>query len=133
MGAGTAGAVVANRLSEDPRVSVLLLEAGGSENIISDIPLAYQALQGTPVDWQYRTVPQEASCFGLREKRSKWPRGKVLGGSSTINAMIYTRGARSDYDNWVRDGAIGWSWEEVFPYFLKSEDNKDPSIAFNGK
>ena len=132
VGAGTAGSVVASRLSEDPFVTVLLLEAGGSENIISDIPLAYQALQGTPVDWQYKTVPQEASCFGLREKRSKWPRGKVLGGSSTINAMVYTRGARSDYDNWVRDGAIGWSWEEVFPYFLKSEDNRDPSIAYNG-
>lgn len=125
--------MVANRLSEDPHVTVLLLEAGGSENIISDIPLAYQALQGTPVDWQYETVPQEASCFGLREKRSKWPRGKVLGGSSTINAMVYTRGARSDYDNWVREGAIGWSWEEVFPYFLKSEDNRDPSIAYNGE
>lgn len=110
----------------------MLLEAGGSESIISDIPLAYQSLQQTPVDWGYRTVPQESSCFGLNEKRSKWPRGKVLGGCSTINAMIYTRGARSDYDNWVKNGAIGWSWEEVFPYFLKSEDNRDPSIAYNG-
>ena len=119
-------------MTEDPLIKVLVLEAGGSESIISDIPLAYQSLQGTPVDWGYRTVPQEAACFALNEKRSKWPRGKVLGGCSTINAMIYTRGSPTDYDKWVREGAIGWSWEEVFPYFLKSEDNRDPSIAYNG-
>lgn len=133
MGAGSAGTVLANRLSENPNVRVLLLEAGGSENIISDIPVAYQSLQQTPMDWQYKTVPQEAACFGLKAKRSLWPRGKVMGGSSTLNALVYVRGAKSDYDNWVRNGAIGWSWEEVFPYFLKSEDNKDPSVAFNGK
>ena len=133
MGAGSAGTVLANRLSENPHVRVLLLEAGGSENIISDIPIAYQSLQMTPMDWQYKTVPQEAACFGLKNKRSLWPRGKVMGGSSTLNALMYVRGAKSDYDNWVRHGAIGWSWEEVFPYFLKSEDNKDPSVAHNGK
>jgi len=68
VGAGSAGAVLAARLSENPSVNVLLLEAGGSENIISDIPLAYQSLQNTPMDWAYRTVPQEASCFGLKDK-----------------------------------------------------------------
>lgn len=133
MGAGSAGSVLANRLSENPSVRVLLLEAGGSENIISDIPVAYQMLQQTPMDWQYKTVPQEASCFGLKSKRSLWPRGKVMGGSSTLNALLYVRGVKSDYDQWVRQGALGWSWEEVFPYFLKSEDNRDPSVAFNGK
>ncbi|RWS11944.1 glucose dehydrogenase (acceptor)-like protein 3, partial [Dinothrombium tinctorium] len=132
VGAGSAGAVVASRLSEIPSVKVLLLEAGGSENIISDIPIAYQSLQQTPMDWSYLTEPQEAACFGLRERRSRWPRGRVLGGSSVINANIYARGNRIDYDNWVKNGAIGWSWEEVFPYFLKSEDNTDPKIAYNG-
>lgn len=133
VGAGTAGSIMASRLSEDRNVKVLLLEAGGSENIISDIPIAYQTLQGTPMDWKYRTTPQEAACFGLQEHRSKWPRGKVLGGSSTLNAMIYTRGGKFDYDNWVRHhGAIGWSWEDVFPYFLKSENNLDAAYAFNG-
>lgn len=114
-------------------VKVLLLEAGGSENIISDIPIAYQMLQHTPMDWSYLTEPQEAACFGLREKRSRWPRGRVLGGSSVLNAMLYARGNRHDYDKWVKDGAVGWSWEEVFPYFLKSEDNRDPNIAYNGE
>ncbi|XP_074605752.1 glucose dehydrogenase [FAD, quinone]-like [Brevipalpus obovatus] len=132
VGAGSAGAVLANRLSENPMVKVLLLEAGGSENIISDIPIAYQMLQHTPMDWSYLTEPQEASCFGLREKRSRWPRGRVLGGSSVLNVMLYVRGNRHDYDRWVKEGAIGWSWEEVFPYFLKSEDNHDPNFAYNG-
>lgn len=132
VGAGSAGSVLANRLSEDPRVKVLLLEAGGSENIISDIPIAYQMLQHTPMDWSYLTEPQESSCFGLKDKRSRWPRGRVLGGSSVMNVMLYVRGNRLDYENWVKNGAIGWSWEEVFPYFLKSEDNRDSNYAFNG-
>ncbi|XP_015785701.1 glucose dehydrogenase [FAD, quinone]-like isoform X1 [Tetranychus urticae] len=132
VGAGSAGSVLANRLSEDPRVKVLLLEAGGSENIISDIPIAYQMLQHTPMDWSYLTEPQESSCFGLKDKRSRWPRGRVLGGSSVINVMLYVRGNRLDYEQWVRNGAVGWSWEEVFPYFLKAEDNRDANIAYNG-
>lgn len=70
MGAGSAGAVLASRLSEDAAHTVLLLEAGGSENVVSDIPLAYQSLQNTPMDWAYRTVPQEAACFGLKDKVS---------------------------------------------------------------
>ncbi|RWS26494.1 glucose dehydrogenase (acceptor)-like protein 3 [Leptotrombidium deliense] len=132
VGAGSAGAVIASRLSEIPHVKVLLLEAGGSENIISDIPIAYQSLQQTPMDWSYVTEPQEAACFGHIERRSRWPRGRVLGGSSVINALIYNRGNRIDYDLWHQNGAVGWSWDEIFPYFLKSEDNRDPKYAFNG-
>ncbi|UXI22343.1 POU domain protein CF1A [Sarcoptes scabiei] len=132
IGGGSAGTVLANRLSEDPTVTVLLLEAGGNENFISDIPLAYQSLQMTPLDWQYSTEPQKAACFGLRGKRSLWPRGKVLGGCSVLNVNLYVRGNRHDYDLWAQNGAYGWSWKEVFPYFLRSEDNQDRFYLRNG-
>ena len=133
VGGGSAGAVIANRLSENPHWKILLLEAGGSESILSDIPLAAATLQMTPIDWAYQTEPQEASCFGLINRRSRWPRGRVLGGSSVLNYMLYIRGNRRDYDKWYSLGNYGWSWDEVLPYFLKSEDNRDPSVAYNGK
>ena len=92
VGGGSSGAVLANRLSEDEDKRVLLLEAGGSENILSDIPLAAATLQLTPIDWAYQTEPQEASCFGLVNRRSRWPRGRVLGGSSVLNHILYSGG-----------------------------------------
>lgn len=114
-------------------MKVLLLEAGGSESIFSDIPIAAATLQQTTLDWAYQTEPQTASCFGLVNQRSRWPRGKVLGGTSVLNYMIYIRGNKLDYDQWAVDaGAPEWSWKEVFPYFLKSEDNKDPKMWKNG-
>lgn len=133
VGGGSSGAVMANRLSEDPDKRVLLLEAGGSENILSDIPIAAATLQLTPIDWAYQTEPQEASCFGLVNRRSRWPRGRVLGGSSVLNYMLYIRGNKRDYNRWAAEGATGWSWADVFPYFLKSEDNRDESLLTNGK
>ncbi|XP_064490015.1 glucose dehydrogenase [FAD, quinone]-like [Ornithodoros turicata] len=133
VGGGSAGAVMASRLSEDPTVTVLLLEAGGLPNFFLDVPLLAAEIQTTPYDWAYRTVPQEASCYGLKNKQSLWPRGKILGGSSVLNYMLYVRGNRRDYDHWAHDlGCEGWSWERVLPYFIKSEDNRDASIAFNG-
>lgn len=132
VGGGSAGAVVASRLSENPSWKVLLLEAGGSESILSDIPLAAATLQMTPIDWSYKTVPQEASCFGLANRESRWPRGRVLGGSSVLNYMLYVRGNRRDYDHWGDLGNQGWSWAHVLPYFMKSEDNKDSTIVDNG-
>jgi len=132
VGAGSAGAVIANRLSENPHWKILLLEAGGSESILSDIPLAAATLQMTPIDWAYQTEPQEASCFGLINRRSRWPRGRVLGGTSVLNYMLYVRGNARDYDKWAHLGNYGWSWDEVLPYFIKSEDNLDSSIAYNG-
>ncbi|CAN8022927.1 unnamed protein product [Ixodes persulcatus] len=133
VGGGSAGAVVASRLSEDPGVSVLLLEAGGLPNFFLDVPLLAAEIQQTKFDWAYRTVPQEVSCFGLKNRQSLWPRGKVLGGSSVLNYMLYVRGNRRDYDRWERElGCLGWGWDSVLPYFLKSEDNRDPEIAFNG-
>ncbi|XP_023244599.1 glucose dehydrogenase [FAD, quinone]-like isoform X1 [Centruroides sculpturatus] len=132
VGGGSAGAVIANRLSTDPRNKVLLLEAGSNENLITDIPFIAVGLQLSPVDWGYMTEPQKYSCFGLEGRRSKWPRGKVLGGCSVLNYMLYVRGNRRDYDNWARKGAYGWGWRDVFPYFLKSEDNLDPDMLDNG-
>lgn len=133
VGAGSAGSVVASRLSENPHVRVLLLEAGGSESIISEIPVGAISIQTTPLDWQYKTEPQKASCFGFIERRSRWPRGKVLGGSSAINLMIYVRGNRNDFDNWAYNlGATGWSFADLYPYFLKAEDNRDVKYAYNG-
>ncbi|HVC07908.1 MAG TPA: GMC family oxidoreductase N-terminal domain-containing protein [Solirubrobacterales bacterium] len=126
VGAGSAGCVLAARLSEDPALSVLLVEAGPpdvNENI--HVPLGYLKLARTEVDWDYCTAP-EANCDG---RRLALPRGKVLGGSSSINAMIYIRGNRADYDGW---SASGWGWEDLFPYFLKAEDNERGASRWHG-
>ncbi|GIY28222.1 glucose dehydrogenase [Caerostris extrusa] len=132
VGGGSAGAVVANRLSEDP--SVRGAAAGGGRGAQAEERGAHlgRQLQMTRNDWRYLTVPQRYSCFGLVNRRMPWPRGKVLGGSSVLNYMLYIRGNRRDYDQWAKNGAHGWSWKEVYPYFLKSEDNQDPHTAFNG-
>ena len=123
VGAGSAGCVLANRLSENPNVTVLLLEAGGLDSKLEiDIPLAYVKLQLSEVDWQYTTVPQKDACLSMDDHQSRWPSGKVLGGSSSINAMVYTRGNRADYDRWEKMGAEGWGYDDVLPYFKKSED-----------
>ncbi|KAG1670507.1 Glucose dehydrogenase [FAD, quinone] [Nymphon striatum] len=128
IGAGSAGSVVASRLSEDPSISVLLLEAGGHETLLSRIPVLAADLQRSNVDWKFKTVPQEHACFGLKNQQSLWPRGKIMGGSSTINYMLYVRGNRKDYDHWERLGAKGWSFEDVLPYFIKSERNMDSKM-----
>ncbi|HVQ58686.1 MAG TPA: FAD-dependent oxidoreductase [Solirubrobacterales bacterium] len=126
VGAGSAGCVLAARLSEDPDVKVLLLEAGPPDvNDNIHVPLGYLQLARTEIDWDYCTAP-EPSCFG---RRISVPRGKVLGGSSSMNAMVYIRGNAADYDNW---GASGWGWEDLFPYFLKSEDNERGASAWHG-
>uniref|UniRef100_A0A1B6C821 Glucose-methanol-choline oxidoreductase N-terminal domain-containing protein n=3 Tax=Clastoptera arizonana TaxID=38151 RepID=A0A1B6C821_9HEMI len=121
IGGGSAGAVLANRLSEISNVSVLLLEAGGEEVILSDLPLAYAALQLSSMDWQYKTEPSDTFCLGMNNKRCNWPRGKVIGGTSVLNAMLYVRGNAMDYDLWEAQGNTGWSYKEVLPYFKKSE------------
>ena len=122
VGAGSAGAVVASRLSEVSQWKVLLLEAGGDPNPTSDIPSLAFTLQKTDIDWQYQTETEEGMCQGFRYKRCNWPRGKCLGGSSVLNLMIYIRGMRGDYDAWAAAGNHGWSYEEVLPYFKKSQD-----------
>jgi choline dehydrogenase len=120
VGAGSAGCVLANRLSADPSVSVLLLEAGGRDNSIwIKIPLGLTYVIGNPNrDWCYESEP-EPQCNG---RKIPIPRGKTLGGSSSINGMVYVRGQPRDYDVWRQLGNAGWSWDDVLPYFKKSED-----------
>ena len=129
VGAGSAGCVLANRLSEDPSVRVLLLEAGGkdrSPNI--KIPAAFAKQFHTKLDWEYETEP-EAHVDG---RRLYVPRGKSLGGSSSMNAMLYVRGRPLDYDSWEAQGAPGWGYHDVLPYFIRSEDNARGASEFHG-
>ena len=135
VGAGSAGCVLANRLSELADVTVLVIEAGGQDSYRDiHIPLIFMDLQKTAVDWQFRTTPQLHSTHAMQGGRSLWPRGKVLGGSSSINTMIYVRGHPGDFDGWEESGAEGWSWEEVLPYFKKAENYKggDGKAGYRG-
>lgn len=106
VGGGSAGAVVASRLSEITQWKVLLLEAGPDENEISDVPSLAAYLQLSDLDWQYKTQPTGRACLGMKNGQCNWPRGKVLGGSSVLNYMLYVRGNRNDYDHWERLGII---------------------------
>jgi glucose dehydrogenase (acceptor) len=137
VGAGTAGSVVASRLSEVPDWNILLIEAGGDPPVSSDIPAMSLSLLKSDIDWQFRTEHQEHSCKGLRDKRCNWPRGKVLGGSSTINGMLYIRGMKGDFDEWAAAGNDGWSYDELLGYFKKSEnfeptDDNNPELFYHG-
>jgi len=130
VGAGSAGCVLANRLSAAADRRVLLLEAGGPDTSpLIHTPAMETALQDTLHDWRYRTVPQSH----LNQRRFFWPRGRVLGGSSSINYMIYTRGHRCDYDHWGELGNPGWSYEEVLPYFVRAENNECLQDRFHGR
>ena len=119
VGAGSAGCVLANRLSENPNLSICLIEAGGSDwSPFIHIPAGWASNFNNPsVDWGYHTAPE----IELNERKIFWPRGKVLGGSSAINGMIYIRGVPLDFAAWEQAGAKGWSWEEVLPYYKKAE------------
>lgn len=129
VGAGSAGCVLANRLSEDPSCKVLLLEAGGKNRFHTTIPGAYAMLHRSPIDWAFWTEPQPH----VDDRKLFVPRGKVLGGSSTTNAMAYVRGNALDYDEWSTLGNEGWSYNEVLPYFRKSEHYEEPASPFHGK
>jgi choline dehydrogenase-like flavoprotein len=120
VGGGTAGCLLANRLSEDPDVTVALLEAGGKDNYIwVHIPVGYLYCHGNPrVDWGFKTAQEP----GLNGRSLNYPRGRVIGGCSSINGMIYMRGQARDYDLWRQMGNPGWAWDDVLPYFLRHED-----------
>ena len=129
VGAGSAGCVVANRLSEDPHASVLLLEAGAADLLPAlHQPSLFMTLWKSAVDWAYATEPELA----LDQRSIAWPRGKVLGGSSSINAMIYIRGNRRDFDHWKSLGNPGWAWVDVLPYFRKSEQQARGPSEYHG-
>jgi choline dehydrogenase len=129
VGAGSAGCVLAARLSEDPDVKVALLEAGGNDSRPEiAMPIAFPMLLKSSVDWDLLGEEEP----GLGGRRLFLPRGKVIGGSGSINAMIYTRGNRADYDEWAAGGADGWSYDDVLPYFKRSEDNERGENEFHG-
>ena len=130
IGAGSAGCVLANRLSEDPSVKVLLLEAGPRDwHPFIHMPAGVAKLVNQKgVNWDYNTAAEPH----LNQRALWWPRGKVLGGSSSINAMCYIRGVASDYDDWAAQGATGWHWDNVLPYFKKSEGNGRGADAYHG-
>jgi choline dehydrogenase len=129
VGAGSAGCVLANRLTEDPSAKVTLIEAGGSDRDLKvRMPAAFADQFHTRLDWDFATEPEPAV-----DGRSLYvPRGKTLGGSSSMNAMLYVRGRPLDYDLWEQQGASGWGWKDVLPYFLRSEDNVRGVSEFHG-
>lgn len=129
VGSGSAGAVVAGRLSEDPNVKVLLIESGASSRPLNvRIPAAFATQFKSKLDWEFYTEPEEYLCGRVLYQ----PRAKNVGGGSTMNAMIYMRGSRHDYSAWAQGGATGWSYDEVLPLFKKSEANSRGADEFHG-
>jgi choline dehydrogenase len=129
VGSGSAGSVLANRLSARPEIKVLLLEAGGSDNsLYVRMPAGIANLSGPRFNWGYETAPQTA----MKGRRMYWPRGRLIGGSSSVNAMVYMRGQAADYDHWRQLGNAGWSYDDVLPYFKKAERNERLHDRFHG-
>ncbi|XP_063978410.1 glucose dehydrogenase [FAD, quinone]-like [Diachasmimorpha longicaudata] len=132
VGAGSAGAAIASRLSEISDFRVLLIEAGRNENIGMNVPIIVNDLQfRDDINWKYQAEPSDNYCRGMTDKRCNMPRGKVIGGSSVLNYLIATRGDPRDYDRWAELGNEGWSWQDVLPYFKKLEAMGIPEYKDN--
>ncbi len=130
VGAGSAGSVLANRLSENPDIKVLVIEAGGSEISQSvENPSVWYTLLGSDIDWKYQSIPQPA----LNGRQTNEPRGKIIGGSSQLYLMMHIRGHPSDFDNWAYSGCPGWAYKDILPYFKKLEDQEDDTSDLVGK
>lgn len=129
VGGGSAGSVVASRLSENPKWKIVLIESGENPSLDSYPPAMVLNLQGTKEDYSYDVEPDPKSCQAMKNKHCKWAKGKALGGSSVINAMVHVHGNDRDYDEWAAKGNPGWSFEEVLPYFKKSENYSPELIA----
>ncbi|KAG8233500.1 hypothetical protein J437_LFUL011661 [Ladona fulva] len=139
VGAGSGGSVVASRLSEIRRWNVLLLEAGGPEPTAAQAPAMYFNYHGSRIDWNFITEPEEGACLNMPERRCRWPRGKVMGGTSVLHGMMYVRGSPRDYDQWwAKDAGLGpeWAFRGVLPHFIRSEDNlemADMDAGYHGQ
>ena len=130
IGGGSAGCVVASRLSENPALSILLVEAGSQDtHSLYHLPAGFAKMTKGIGSWGWDTVPQRH----LQQKIFRFTQAKVMGGGSTINAQIYTRGARQDYDEWWQLGCVGWSYDDVLPYYKKAEDNDSFDDHYHGK
>lgn len=121
VGSGSAGSVLANRLTEIENWKILLIEAGEDPSIMSEVPGEFFSLLHSPQDYSYNVEPEKFACHGMKNKLCKWSKGKALGGSSTLNAMLYVYGSDEDYNEWSRMGNKGWSYDQVLPYFKKSQ------------
>lgn len=128
VGSGSSGSVLANRLTEIFDYKVLLLEAGKYETILTDIPLTAAVNQVTGANWGYRAEPSNTSCLAYMNQSCNWPKGRVVGGTSVLNFMVFNRGHRKDFDGWAERGNYGWSYDDVLPYFKKLEDVRIPEL-----
>ena len=130
IGAGSAGCVLANRLTNDASKKVLLLEAGGKDNYPwIHIPVGYYKTMHNPrTDWCFKTQPDKS----MNDRSINYPRGKTLGGSSSINGLLYIRGQEQDYNLWRQLGNVGWGWDDIMPYFIKSENQERGQSKYHG-
>ncbi|XP_067124755.1 glucose dehydrogenase [FAD, quinone]-like [Centruroides vittatus] len=132
VGSGSAGSVLTTRLSKNPSINVLLLEAGEKPLLMSSIPFLHLSVLHSKENWKFPTVPSKRIAQAIKGRAFTFGGGKYLGGTAMLNHALYVRGNRKDYDNWAKNGATGWDWKNVFPYFLRNEDNRNPEIVNNG-